>query len=86
MAGALQASRVGAKLETRGDQLDNVPVLLEELKAALIAKGHSFSVSALHRFFARRNITFKKRQRTPPSRSAPTSLLPGSPGASSSPN
>src|SRR5579862_1414736 len=34
MAGALQASRVGAKLETRGDQLDNVPALLEELKAA----------------------------------------------------
>ena len=34
MAGALQASRVGAKLETRGDQLDNVPALLDELKAA----------------------------------------------------
>ena len=34
MAGALQASRVGAKLETRGDQLDNVPALLQELNAA----------------------------------------------------
>ncbi len=34
MAGALQASRVGAKLESRGDRLDNVPALLEELKAA----------------------------------------------------
>ena len=34
MAGALQASRVGARLEAKGDQLDNVPALLEELKAA----------------------------------------------------
>jgi transposase len=48
---------------------DRPDMTLEELKAALFAKGHSFSVSALHRFFARRNITFKKRQRMPPSRS-----------------
>jgi CheY-like chemotaxis protein len=34
MAGAVQAARVGARLEARGDQLDNVPALLLELKAA----------------------------------------------------
>jgi CheY-like chemotaxis protein len=34
MAGALEAARLGARLETRGDQLDNVPELLLELKAA----------------------------------------------------
>jgi CheY-like chemotaxis protein len=34
MAGAMQASRVGAKLEAGGDQLDNVRALLEELKTA----------------------------------------------------
>jgi CheY-like chemotaxis protein/HPt (histidine-containing phosphotransfer) domain-containing protein len=34
MAGALQASRLGAQLEATGDQLDNVPGLLLELKAA----------------------------------------------------
>ena len=34
MAGALQAARLGARLEARGDQLDNVPALLLELKAA----------------------------------------------------
>jgi CheY-like chemotaxis protein len=34
MAGAMQAARVGAQLETGGDQLDNVPALLAELKAA----------------------------------------------------
>lgn len=34
MAGALQAGRLGAQLEAIGDQLDNVPGLLLELKAA----------------------------------------------------
>ena len=34
MAGATQAARVGARLEAQGDQLDNVPTLLLELKAA----------------------------------------------------
>ena len=46
---------------------------LEELKAALAADGHAFSVSALSRFFQRRRITLKKRPRTPPSRSGRTS-------------
>jgi CheY-like chemotaxis protein/HPt (histidine-containing phosphotransfer) domain-containing protein len=34
MAGAMQASRVGAQLEAGGDELDNVPALMEQLKAA----------------------------------------------------
>ncbi len=34
MAGAMEAARVGARLEARGDQLDNVPTLFLELKAA----------------------------------------------------
>jgi CheY-like chemotaxis protein/HPt (histidine-containing phosphotransfer) domain-containing protein len=34
MAGALQAAHLGAQLEAIGDQLDNVPGLLLELKAA----------------------------------------------------
>src|SRR5579863_2151350 len=34
MAGAMEAARVGAKLESRGDQLDNAPDLFLELKAA----------------------------------------------------
>ncbi len=46
---------------------------LEELKAALGAEGHSFSISALSRFFQRRKITLKKRPRTPPSKSGRTS-------------
>jgi CheY-like chemotaxis protein len=34
MAGAMEASLVGALLEAGGDQLDNVPALLEQLKTA----------------------------------------------------
>ena len=41
---------------------------LAEMQAALAAAGHSFSISALSRFFARRRITFKKSPRMQPSR------------------
>jgi HPt (histidine-containing phosphotransfer) domain-containing protein len=34
MAGALQAARIGAQLEVKGDKLDNVPQMLVELKVA----------------------------------------------------
>jgi CheY-like chemotaxis protein len=34
MAGAMEASRIGAQLETGGDELDNIPALMEQLKAA----------------------------------------------------
>jgi hypothetical protein len=34
MAGAMQVSQVGALLEAGGDQLDNVPALLDQLKVA----------------------------------------------------
>lgn len=36
MAGAMEVARVGAQLEATGDQLDNVPALLEDLKAAAL--------------------------------------------------
>ena len=34
MAGAAQASRLGARLEAQGDKLDNVPAMLQELRSA----------------------------------------------------
>ena len=46
---------------------------LAEMRAALAAKGHSFSISALSRFFARRGITLKKSPRMRPNKIAPTS-------------
>jgi transposase len=58
-----QAERILALIEAKPDST------LEELKAALVADGHLFSISALSRFFQRRKITLKKRPRTPPSRS-----------------
>ena len=46
---------------------------LAEMRAALAAKGHSFSISALSRFFARRGITLKKSPRMRLNKIAPTS-------------
>jgi transposase len=62
-----QAERILALIAAKSDST------LEELKAALAADGHSFSVSALSRFFQRRKITLKKRRYTPPSNSGLTS-------------
>jgi len=62
-----QADRILALIASKSDST------LEEMRAALAAEGHSFSKSALSRFFQRRKITLKKRPRTRPSRSGPTS-------------
>jgi transposase len=62
-----QADRILALIAAKPDST------LEELKSALAADGHAFSISALSRFFQRRKITLKKRPRTPPSRSGRTS-------------
>lgn len=62
-----QADRILALIAVKPDST------LEELRAALASEGHSFSKSALSRFFQRRKITFKKRPHTPPSRNDPTS-------------
>jgi transposase len=59
-----QAERILALVAAKPDST------LEELKAALSKEGGAFSISALSRFFQRRQITLKKRPRTPPSRSA----------------
>ena len=48
-------------------------ITVEELRAALAARGHSFGYGTLQRFFARHRITRKKRPRTPASRIARTS-------------
>jgi transposase len=48
-------------------------ITLPELKARLAGQGAQVSVAALWRFCRRHKITRKKRRRTPPSRTAPTS-------------
>ena len=54
--------------------LAEVPdITLVEIKARLAGHGADVSIAALWRFFRRHRITRKKRPRTPPSRTAPTS-------------
>ncbi|GAA0750505.1 hypothetical protein GGR89_000653 [Sphingomonas trueperi] len=48
-------------------------ISLEELRRALAKKGLAASVSGLHRFFARRGMTRKKRLAMPSSKTGPTS-------------
>ncbi len=52
---------------------DKPDITLEELRAILAGHGFEASISAIWRFFARRDITWKKRLRTRANRSAPTS-------------
>jgi len=59
---------------------------LEEIKAALVASlGVTAAVSAIHRFFARRQISFKKKRCTPPSRPGPTWRRLARPGKTPNP-
>jgi transposase len=54
--------------------LAEVPdMTLFEIKARLADQGADVSIAALWRFFRRHRITRKKRLRTPPNRTAPTS-------------
>lgn len=48
-------------------------ISLEELRVALAVVGLTVSVAGLHRFFARRGMTRKKRLGMPSSKTAPTS-------------
>ena len=48
-------------------------ITLVELQALLAERGTPVGIGALWRFFERHRITRKKRPRTPPSRTAPTS-------------
>jgi transposase len=48
-------------------------ITLVEIAARLETEhGQRFAPSTVHRFFARRGVTFKKRLRTPPSKKDPT--------------
>ena len=74
------AAVILAAVEARKD------VTLDEL-VALLERDHGerFARSAVHRFFARRAITFKKRQRTLASRSGRTWSAAVRPGSTASP-
>lgn len=70
--------RRSAAIEAQADFILSLPgpdgdATLAEMRAALAAKGHSFSISALSRFFARRGITLKKSPRTRLNKTVPIS-------------
>lgn len=74
------------RLEPHGALVDRLlaakrDATLEELRAALGREGVTVSRSAVDRYLTARGLTRKKRQATPPNRSAPMSLPPGPPGA-----
>lgn len=69
--------RRSARIEAHGGFiLDTVAarddITLVELQAMLADRGTPVGIGTLWRFFDRRGITRKKRQRTPPSRTGPT--------------
>jgi transposase len=74
MGGDRRSAAIEAQAETIFSLLAEQPdATLAEYQEAMAKTGHRFSVSTIWRFFDRRELTLKKRPRTPPSRSAPTS-------------
>lgn len=75
------------RLEPHGELVDRLlaekrDTTLEELREALAGEGVSVSRSSVDRYLKARGLTRKKRQRTPPSRSARMSPRRAMPGAS----
>ena len=70
--------RRSGRIEAQGDLLmgaiEATPdITLAELRDKLIAeRGETFAISTIHDFYRRRGVTYKKRPRTPASRSART--------------
>ena len=74
LGGDRRSGRIEAQAELALGLLAETPdITVEELRAALAARGHAFGYGTLQRFFARRRITRKKRPHTPASRTVPTS-------------
>ena len=74
MGGDHRSAAIEAQADTILSLLAKQPdTTLAEYQEALEKKGHCFSVSTIWRFLDRRDLTLKKRPRTRPSRSAPTS-------------
>lgn len=73
MGGDRRSAAIEAQADTILSLLAEEPdTTLAEFQDALTDKGHRFSVSAIWRFFDRRQISLKKSPRTRPSSSAPT--------------
>jgi transposase len=76
--GALGGDRRSGRIEAHAAlilrEVERVPdITLGELRTALAARGVTAGIATLWRFLDRHGITLKKRRRTLPSRTAPTS-------------
>ncbi len=74
LGGDRRSGRIEAHAGLILELVERTPdITLSEIKATLAAEGVGVGIGTLWRFFDRRRITLKKRRRTPPSRTAPTS-------------
>jgi transposase len=72
--GDRRSARIEAHAATILNLVEATPdMTLGEIRTALVRQGASFGIATLWRFFDRRRITLKKRPRTPPSKTVPTS-------------
>lgn len=72
--GDRRSGRIEAQADLLLGAIQETPDLtLAELRERLIAeRGETFAISTIHDFYRRRGVTYKKRPRTPASRSART--------------
>jgi transposase len=74
LGGDRRSGRMEAHAALIGSLVEATPdITLDELRAALAERGVLVGYGTLWRFFRRHKITRKKRRRTPPSRTGPTS-------------
>jgi transposase len=73
MGGDRRSARIEAEADFILGEIEKAPdITLAELKAKMRERAVDVSVGALWRFLDRRSVTFKKKQRTPPSSSGTT--------------
>jgi transposase len=72
--GDRRSGRVEAQADFLMSAIEEAPdITLAELRERLIAeKGETFAISTIHQFFRRHGVSYKKRPRTPASRTART--------------
>ncbi len=72
--GDQRSGRIEAQRDFLIAAVEETPdVTLAELRERLIVEqGETFAVSTIHKFYRRHDVTYKKRRRTPASRSART--------------
>jgi transposase len=74
LGGDRRSGRVEAHKDTILALIEETPdIAIEELRQGLADKGVTFGYGTIRRFFVRHAITRKKRPRTRPSKTAPTS-------------